>query len=282
MSERDYYDRDRWGWNRDRDHDRNWFDRARDEVKDWFRPDEHNRGGYGQGYGGNRDHYNRGGWGSGDYNTHRTSQWGGGNDYNRGGYGSNDYNYNNRDYDRGNWGTSGNSWAGNNWGTSYGDYNRGAWGSNDYNRDHNNRGWFGGGGSDWNRGSQATGGRDDRGFFEKIGDALGLSGKGPKNFKRNDDRIREDVCRYLTDDHRVDATEVDVDVREGEITLRGTVDDRRQKRIAEELCESVWGVKDVKNELRVQARDMSTSGSMGTATSYDRDRGDTTKKSRAA
>jgi hypothetical protein len=43
-----------------------------------------------------------------------------------------------------------------------------------------------------------------------------------------------------------------VQVRNGEVTLTGMVDDRRQKRMAEDTVESVPGVKDVQNQLRVQ------------------------------
>ena len=37
------------------------------------------------------------------------------------------------------------------------------------------------------------------------------------------------------------------------MTLTGTVDDRRTKRLAEDIAESISGVKDVTNQIRVQA-----------------------------
>jgi len=76
-------------------------------------------------------------------------------------------------------------------------------------------------------------------------------GRGPKGWQRSDDRIRELVCERLTDHHDIDATEIEVAVQNGEITLSGTVDDRRTKRLAEDVAESVGGVKDVHNHLRV-------------------------------
>lgn len=82
----------------------------------------------------------------------------------------------------------------------------------------------------------------------------GFRGKGPANFMRSDERIRELVCEALTEDDRVDATHVEVRVMAGEVTLMGTLDDRQQKRAAEECVETVAGVRDVQNQIRVVAR----------------------------
>lgn len=76
-------------------------------------------------------------------------------------------------------------------------------------------------------------------------------GRGPKNYQRSDDRIREDVNERLTDDARVDASEIDVSVQNREVTLTGTVRSRDEKRRAEDLAESVPGVNHVQNNLRV-------------------------------
>lgn len=78
-------------------------------------------------------------------------------------------------------------------------------------------------------------------------------GKGPRNFTRSDDRIRETVCEALGDDDQIDATNLDVTVKNGEVTLAGTVDDRRMKRLAEDCVESLPGVKDVQNQIRVHS-----------------------------
>jgi len=79
-----------------------------------------------------------------------------------------------------------------------------------------------------------------------------FAGRGPRNYQRSDERIREEVNERLTDDHRVDASDIDVEVRNGEVILRGRVDERRDKRAAEEIVENLPGVKDVRNELRVE------------------------------
>jgi hypothetical protein len=84
------------------------------------------------------------------------------------------------------------------------------------------------------------------------------SGRGPKGWQRSDDRIREDVNERLTDHPDVDASEIEVQVNNGEVTLSGTVEERRAKRLAEDIAESVSGVREVHNQLRVQQRDSTT------------------------
>ena len=77
-------------------------------------------------------------------------------------------------------------------------------------------------------------------------------GKGPVGYQRSDERIRELVCDSLTEDDEVDASHIEIAVHDGEVTLSGTVDDRRAKRDAEDCACSVPGVRDVQNLLRVQ------------------------------
>lgn len=77
-------------------------------------------------------------------------------------------------------------------------------------------------------------------------------GKGPKGFEMSDDRVRERVCEALHEDHDVDASDIDVSVSHGEVTLMGTVDDRQSKRMAEDCVLQCAGVRDVHNQLRVR------------------------------
>jgi CBS domain-containing protein len=77
------------------------------------------------------------------------------------------------------------------------------------------------------------------------------AGRGPKSYERSDDRIRDDVNQGLTDDAMIDASEIEVDVRNAEVTLTGTVRVRSEKRRAEDIADSVRGVKHVQNNLRV-------------------------------
>jgi hypothetical protein len=78
----------------------------------------------------------------------------------------------------------------------------------------------------------------------------GHRGKGPASYQRSDERLRELVCEALTEDDRVDASNIEVSVKAGEVTLTGQVDDRLQKRAAEDCVENVSGVKDVQNRIR--------------------------------
>ncbi len=82
-------------------------------------------------------------------------------------------------------------------------------------------------------------------------DEAGRTGRGPKNYQRADDRIREDLCERLMRGW-IDAENVDVRVENGEITLVGTVRTRDEKRAIEELAEQVLGVKEVHNHLRLE------------------------------
>lgn len=89
-------------------------------------------------------------------------------------------------------------------------------------------------------------------------------GKGPKGWKRSDERIREEVSETLERHPDINASEIEVDVNEGIVTLRGAVEHRLQKRMAEDSIEYITGVKDVRNEISVnqslfqQARELLT------------------------
>lgn len=101
-----------------------------------------------------------------------------------------------------------------------------------------------GGGSGQGSQQSASGGRQS-----------GQSGHGPhtgKGPKRSDERIQDDVVQRLTEHGHLDASNVDVQVSDGEVTLSGTVDSRSAKRMAEDVAESVSGVKDVHNRLTIQ------------------------------
>jgi hypothetical protein len=98
------------------------------------------------------------------------------------------------------------------------------------------------------------------GWFQSRMSGGGMSGKGPKGYARSDERIREQVCDCLTDDPHIDASEIEVQVKAGEVTMSGTVDSRDAKRHAEDLIEHLGGVKHVQNNLRVQEASGQTSG----------------------
>jgi hypothetical protein len=75
-------------------------------------------------------------------------------------------------------------------------------------------------------------------------------GRGPKNYQRSDERIREEICESLARQGRLDASEVEVQVTNGEVLLTGTVARRDDKLAIEHLVDNVYGVLDVRNEIR--------------------------------
>jgi len=79
-------------------------------------------------------------------------------------------------------------------------------------------------------------------------------GRGPRSYQRSDERVREDVCEALTESDELDASELEVAVSSGEVTLSGLVEDRRSKRLAEDIAAGCRGVKDVHNQLRIKQR----------------------------
>jgi osmotically-inducible protein OsmY len=76
-------------------------------------------------------------------------------------------------------------------------------------------------------------------------------GKGPRSYRRSDERIQEDLNDRLYDDPYLNATDIEVEVLDGDVVLKGTVEDRQAKRRAEDICESVSAVKNVENRLRI-------------------------------
>ena len=209
------------------DEDQRW--RRRDDEDDWRRGEAGERGfGRDEGYvregrGGETERWEQGGYGAQGYGSER---------YSSQGYGSERYgsqHYGRQHYGSQRYGTQ----------SREGQYGRVGTGTPQY-------GTFG----------ASEGGRQGRawqeaGTFQESAWQRGEHrGKGPKGYKRSDDRIREDVCDRLSDDDELDASEITVTVKGGEVTLEGTVEDRRAKQRAEDLAEAVSGVRDVDNKLR--------------------------------
>jgi hypothetical protein len=76
-------------------------------------------------------------------------------------------------------------------------------------------------------------------------------GRGPKDYIRSDERIYEDICAALFRSDAVDAGKIQVEVREGEVLLRGAVPDRQMRREVEHIVEGLSGVKEIQNQLEV-------------------------------
>lgn len=270
-------ERDRWGRGEDQ------RERGRFEERD--------RGGdYGRGYGGE----SHAGSGRTDWNRESWSRQDAGRDP----YGRDPYGRDNDREDRYGYGRGEDM----SHGGVYGDRRYAGRDQNrDYGRDYGRGGGssFGGGspysggssGRERNEGQGDWRGRDeggrDRGFFQRAGDEMASwfgdrdaerrrdmdarrdeenarhRGRGPRGYTRSDDRIREDVHDRLTDDPYVDASDIEVEVKGGEVTLTGRVDSRQVKRRAEDIAEAVSGVSHVQNNLRVQQAGVGASTGAG-------------------
>jgi osmotically-inducible protein OsmY len=79
-------------------------------------------------------------------------------------------------------------------------------------------------------------------------------GRGPRGYRREDERVRDDVCQWMSDDPRLDAREIEVRVCDGDVTLEGDVADRAARWLAEDIAAAVPGVRDVFNRLHTRAR----------------------------
>jgi hypothetical protein len=77
-----------------------------------------------------------------------------------------------------------------------------------------------------------------------------FAGVGPRLYRRSDAQITEDINSRLTSHWEVDATDIYVECQHGNVTLSGSVPNRRARRIAEEIVEAVPGVHELFNQLR--------------------------------
>ena len=110
--------------------------------------------------------------------------------------------------------------------------------------------------SGWMGSSSYGEGSVDRDYDSQMGMGhSSFTGKGPKGYKRSDDRIKEEVCETLARNPRIDASDIEVKVEEACVTLSGTVESKEIKRAAEMAIENLSGVDDVKNEIRVKRAD---------------------------
>lgn len=78
-------------------------------------------------------------------------------------------------------------------------------------------------------------------------------GKGPRNYRRSDERILEDIIDRVSA-NGIDASDVDISIDEGEVTLTGNIAARRFRRLLVDLVEEVPGVRHVDNCIRLANR----------------------------
>jgi hypothetical protein len=70
-------------------------------------------------------------------------------------------------------------------------------------------------------------------------------------YRRTDERIRDDVCERLAHSNAVDPTNITVEVRDGIVTLEGSVPLRPMRYALEDITARCLGVVDVDNRVRV-------------------------------
>lgn len=106
--------------------------------------------------------------------------------------------------------------------------------------------------SEWSRGS-VTPFDDDVVLRERhYHTGRDYSGVGPLNYKRSDERIRDDVSDALYSSPEIDASDVEVEVKNGIVILKGEVETRLDKKIVEMTAERLPGVIDIDNQLVIQ------------------------------
>ena len=103
-------------------------------------------------------------------------------------------------------------------------------------------------------------------YWFDEGDQRGqLRGTQPRGYERSDERLRELACERLTDAD-LDASDIEVKVSQGTVTLEGSVRARWMKHAAEDLVDDLGGVKDIQNHLRVRSGDTDTAAQTSAGT----------------
>lgn len=77
------------------------------------------------------------------------------------------------------------------------------------------------------------------------------TGRGKRGQRRSDETLAQEIHEILTKDPELDATDIEVEVEGGAVTLSGEVHDPHARLLAEELIESLSGVREVHNRLKV-------------------------------
>ncbi|MCC6859704.1 MAG: BON domain-containing protein [Bryobacterales bacterium] len=82
----------------------------------------------------------------------------------------------------------------------------------------------------------------------------GIAGAFADDKQVSDDAIFDNVRRRLASDPEVKGGALEVEVRQGVVTLRGAVETDKQIKRAEKLTKKVDGVKSVVNELKARRK----------------------------
>jgi len=104
----------------------------------------------------------------------------------------------------------------------------------------------------WRRAGESDNGSNFTGRSNSQSQSGRFFGVGPKGYTRSDERIKEDINERLASDWQIDASDITVAVKSGEVTLTGNVDSRETKNQVEDVAECLMGVTEVNNQLRVK------------------------------
>lgn len=74
----------------------------------------------------------------------------------------------------------------------------------------------------------------------------------PRDMRRADAQVYEDICEALVERDDVDSSDVTVTVRESEVTLEGSVPERSMRYLIEDLAAGHPAVRDVENRIKVR------------------------------
>jgi len=90
--------------------------------------------------------------------------------------------------------------------------------------------------------------RDDySGSYETYPDYSGIA---PRSYQRSDESLLEAISEALTWSPDVDATDITIAVKNGDVILSGTVPDRTMIYIVDELLEEIYGIKNIDNHIK--------------------------------
>jgi osmotically-inducible protein OsmY len=78
-----------------------------------------------------------------------------------------------------------------------------------------------------------------------------FAGKGPRGWRLSDEKLKERVSEVLMRSHEVDPSRLEVFVDDGVVTLKGEIESKGMRRVAEDLVGSIPGVEDVFTELKI-------------------------------
>lgn len=81
------------------------------------------------------------------------------------------------------------------------------------------------------------------------------SGEGARGNRRSDADIKDEIHRLMDWQKTIDPTGIQVEVKDGVVTLSGKVNSQYEKQVAQNITENVLGIRQVSNLLKIQGED---------------------------